>query len=146
MKFWDWDIRTWAIILMVGIFSIVFARAEHAYDVAHNTEIILKREIRTNCNRDNYRVSTLTASLLTLARAAEKREEGWRVVYKLSLEGQFQHVTGDLAAVQIGANKIESQALRELTVALANFEGDQSIAPLSPILSIRAQQDCSLGQ
>ena len=139
----SWDVRTWAIILMVGVFAVVFARADSAYDGVSDLQMHVKAEVRENCQRDNYRVSTGVAAFLTMAKAAEQRQQIWSNIYEAPpLPKRYRQKVKEIAAVQIGTNRIEGEALRNLATALANFEGPDSIDPYSPDLFIRAQKKC----
>lgn len=145
MKTWEWNWQTIVIISLIGVFAIVFARAESAYDKVSHLQKTLKSEVKENCLRDNYRVSTGVAAFLVMAKAAEQRREVWTTVYNFPNTEPYLPFKGkirDLAAVQIGSNRLEAQALRELASALANFEGPDSIDPYSPDLFIRAQKKC----
>lgn len=132
MKFWEWDWRTLAIICMVLVFAVVFARANQAYDGVKTVQ-------KENCLNMNDRNSTVIRALVVLSNAARNREEAWAAIYThlQAIGSTFTPV----AESMIGTNAIEEQSLRELT----EYIGDSAIDPKYPNATdpqVRSQSNC----
>jgi len=128
-----WDTRTWAIILIVGVFAIVFARAEQAYRGVHDVQ-------EKACEVNNDRNRTAVRALIVLSHASSNRREAWSDIYDQLDEDDLTKLK-PVAEVMIGSNAVESQSLREL----ADYIGDSALNPAHPNAKdpqVRSQSDC----
>lgn len=129
-----WDLRTWAIILMVGVFAIVFARSEQAY---HGVKDVQKAA----CLSTNERNATAIRALNVLANGARDRQESWFKIYDNLIKDEQLKVFSPVAESMIGSNAVEEQSLRELTEFIGDSAPD-SVSPNSEDPQLRSQSNC----